>query len=165
MQFALRRFLQGENVPHSACFSADMAARDFAGQHAEGPVECTFSARRTADGADLALAVRAAVTGECARCLEPARKTYDFTCGYSVRPRDLEDPDFELPLTANGCLDVEELAYQELFLALPRVLLCSPDCPGLCPVCGNRKDRCTCAPTAGAAPADDRLSILQDLLR
>ena len=152
MVFDLRRFLQGGLPPQNTPFTADLSARDFLGVQVPAPAECNFSAQLAADGASLALAVKADTLGTCARCLEPVRQRYEFTSTFLVRPRDLADPDFELPLAPNGCLDVGELAYQELLLALPRVLLCSPDCPGLCPVCGQRKDACTCAPTADAAP-------------
>ena len=74
------------------------------------------------------MCVRAHIDAECARCLEPLTRDYDFTREYFVRDRDLEDPDFELPCNENGCLDLEELAYQELIFEVPAVLLCSADC-------------------------------------
>ncbi len=164
MVFDLHRFLQGEKPPANVPFTADSSRRDFGGVQVPSPAECNFSAQLAAEGAALALAVKAVAEGVCARCLGPVRRCFDFTCEYLVRPRELADPDFELPLDENGCLDVEELAYQELYLAIPRVLLCSPDCPGLCAVCGQRKDACTCAPTTDAAPADARLNVLKKLL-
>ena len=109
--------------------------------------------------------VKAQVEGECARCLAPVQQAYDFTREYLVRLRDLDDPDFELPLDEKGCLDLRELVYQELIFEVPRVLLCSPDCPGLCPICGKRKaDGCSCQTAEAAAPTDARLSILKQLL-
>ena len=117
------------------------------------------------DGATLLLCVRAHIDAECARCLEPLTRDYDFTREYFVRDRDLEDPDFELPCNENGCLDLEELAYQELIFEVPAVLLCSADCQGLCPICGKKKAAgCSCQPADNAAPADARLSILKQLL-
>lgn len=165
MVFDLRRFLAGEKPPADVQFSADFSGRDFADKQVTEPVQCAFTARLTSEGAALTLAVSARAEGPCARCLEPVREDHVFTCEYLVRPRDLEDPDFELPVDANSCLDVEELAYQELFMDLPGVLLCDPDCPGLCPVCGHKMDACTCEPTADAQPADARLSILKQFLK
>ena len=61
--------------------------------------------------------------------------------------------------------DVDELIFQELVLEVEPVLLCSPDCQGLCPVCGTPKAAgCTCCKAEDAAPADARLSILKQLL-
>ena len=71
----------------------------------------------------------------------------------------------QLTIAAEGCLDIRELVYQELIFKIPRVLLCSPDCQGLCPICGKRKAAgCNCQPADEAAPADARLSILKQLL-
>lgn len=96
---------------------------------------------------------------------EPITRDYDFQREYFVRDRDLEDPDFELPCNDNGCLDLEELAYQELIFEVPAVLLCSADCQGLCPICGRKKAAgCSCQPADNAAPVDARLSILKQLL-
>ena len=45
------------------------------------------------------------------------------------------------------------------------VLLCSPDCAGLCPRCGKKKAECVCPPEEEeTAPADARLAILKSLL-
>ena len=38
------------------------------------------------------------------------------------KERELDDPDFELPLDEKGCLDIRELVYQELIFKIPRVL-------------------------------------------
>ena len=90
---------------------------------------------------------------------------YTHSVDYFVKERELDDPDFELPLDEKGCLDIRELVYQELIFKIPRVLLCSPDCQGLCPICGKRKAAgCNCQPADEAAPADARLSILKQLL-
>ena len=92
-----------------------------------------FSATPTADGAALLLCVKAQIHAECARCLEPIQREYAFEREYNVRMRDVEDPDFELPCQEKGCLDLEELVFQELIFEVPTVLLCSPDCQGPMP--------------------------------
>lgn len=165
MQFDLRSFLENARVPYIAHFLADLSQADFGGFHLAAPAECDFTATPTADGAALLLCVKAQIASECARCLEPLRREYDFQREYLVRPKDLEDPDFELPCSEKGSLDLEELVYQELIFEVPTVLLCSPDCQGLCPVCGKKKAAgCTCRPERSDAPADARLSILKQLL-
>ena len=113
----------------------------------------------------LLLCVKADVRSECARCLEPLSRSYDFEREYFVRRRDLDDPDFELPCSEQGCLDLQELVFQELLFEVPPVLLCSADCQGLCPVCGKKKSAgCSCQTAEEAAPVDARLSILKQLL-
>ncbi len=165
MQFDLQGFLENARVPYQVHFMADLLQADFTGFQLAAPAECDFSATPTDDGAALLLCVKAQIKAECARCLEPLRRDYAFQREYLVRQRDLEDPDFELPCSEKGSLDLEELVYQELIFEVPTVLLCSPDCQGLCPVCGKKKSAgCTCRAEESAAPADARLSILKQLL-
>ena len=44
-------------------------------------------------------------------------------------------------------IDLTQVFLDELFLQLPMVSLCKPDCKGLCPVCGIdlNRFRCNCA--------------------
>ena len=165
MQFDLRNFLQSAKTPYTTHFFADLAQADFDGYRVAVPAECFFTATPTQEGAEMALQVKAQVEGECARCLAPVQQAYDFTREYLVRLRDLDDPDFELPLDEKGCLDLRELVYQELIFEVPRVLLCSADCLGLCPICGKRRvEGCHCRLTQEESPVDARLSILKQLL-
>ena len=165
MQFNLRTFLESGRKPYMAHFEADFSQADFGGYSVNAPAVCDFTATLTEDGAALLLCVKAQVSAECARCLEPIHREYDFQREYLVRMRDVDDPDFELPCKENGCLDLEELVFQELIFEVPAVLLCSADCQGLCPICGKKKAAgCTCQPADSAAPVDARLSILKQLL-
>ena len=165
MQFDLRAFLEGARKPYEAHFQADLTQSDFGGYTLAAPAECDFTATPTDDGAALLLCVKAQIHAECARCLEPLTQDYYFERDYLILPRDLEDPDFELPCNEQGCIDLDELVYQELIFEVPAVLLCSADCQGLCPICGKKKAAgCTCKPAADAAPVDARLSILKQLL-
>lgn len=165
MQFDLQSFLENARVPYDAHFLADLSQADFGGFKLTAPAECDFSATPTDDGAALLLCVKAQIDAECARCLEPIHKDYEFQREYWVRMRDVEDPDFELPCQEKGCLDLEELVFQELIFEVPPVLLCSADCQGLCHICGKKKAAgCTCQLADSAAPVDARLSILKQLL-
>ena len=165
MRFDLNKFLTAAKQPYAVSFRFDLSGRDWPGYQLPAPVTGEFRVDRTPEGARITLDAQAAVEAECARCLAPVHENYTIAQQYTVRPVDLEDPDFELPLDEEGLLDVEELVYQEIILAVPRVLLCSPDCLGLCPICGKRKAAgCTCQPADEAAPADARLSILKQLL-
>ena len=70
-----------------------------------------------------------------------------------------------LPLDEKGHLDVDEWLAQEFMFQIPTVLLCSADCPGLCPGAARRGQNCTCPPEEDkAAPVDARLAILKSLL-
>ncbi|HEV3054330.1 MAG TPA: DUF177 domain-containing protein, partial [Solirubrobacteraceae bacterium] len=44
--------------------------------------------------------------------------------------------ELESPYVDGGVLELGAWARDALALALPAQMLCRPDCPGLCPVCG-----------------------------
>lgn len=87
----------------------------------------------------MTLRANASVHGECARCLDPVIREETVDTEWTVKERDLDDPDFDLPLDEKGHLDVDEWLNQEFMFQIPTVLLCSADCAGLCPVCGKRR--------------------------
>ena len=103
--------------------------------------------------------------GECARCLAPVDGVFSLDFERTVAAEktlteqqliDLED---EYVVPNGGELDVDEPLREELLLGFPMKLLCSEDCPGLCPKCGKplREGDCGC-PTK---EIDPRLAILK----
>jgi uncharacterized protein len=63
---------------------------------------------------------------------------------------------------ADGKLELEETAIEQLMMEFPMKELCSPDCKGLCPKCGKdlNEGECGCV----KKEIDPRLAILQKLL-
>lgn len=167
MQFDLKQFLRTGRVPYSAALECDLSGYDWPGYEPVGPITGEFFAALDRDGkAQLQLSLKAEVTTPCARCLAPAFYSCSIERGWSVGPADLESDELELPISEKGMLDIDELAFQELVLELPTVLLCSPDCQGLCPVCGQPKAAgCSCCPAGPQEPAANQgLAILKELL-
>ena len=167
MQFDLKQFLRTGRVPYSAALECDLSGYDWPGYEPVGPITGEVFAALDRDGkAQLQLALKAEVTTPCARCLAPAFYSCSIERGWSVGPADLESDELELPISEKGMLDIDELAFQELVLELPTVLLCSPDCQGLCPVCGQPKAAgCSCCPAGPQEPAANQgLAILKELL-
>ena len=165
MQFDLRKFIATGTQPYRAEFQCDLSARDYAGARIEQPVDAVFTAEPDGDEVRMTLRTKALVHGECARCLDPVEREEAVEAEWTAKERDLDDPDFELPLDEKGHLDVDEWLAQEFMFQIPTVLLCSPDCAGLCPRCGKKKAECTCPPEeAELPPADARLAILKSLL-
>ena len=91
MQFNLRSFLDSACKPYETEFAADMSGADFGAFTLNTPAQCTFTATPTENGAALLLCVKADVRSECARCLEPLSRSYDFEREYFVRRRDLDE--------------------------------------------------------------------------
>jgi len=87
----------------------------------------------------------------CTRCLLTWTEAMDvpIEAVFRVEP---DDSDEELPILAGGHIDVGVLVHDEISLALPNRPLCSPDCLGLCPTCGNDLNMDPCD-GHGEAPA------------
>lgn len=164
MLFDLRKFLSAGLSPTVRRFEADLSGRDYFGAKVTAPVETIFTATRLEGEVDLRLEAEFTISGTCARCLDPVTEKHKVDAHWVVRECDFYDEDFELPLDGNGNLDVDAWLHQEVSLEVPQVLLCSAECLGLCPVCGKKRQECTCPEAGESKPADARLSILQSLL-
>lgn len=72
---------------------------------------------------------------------------------------DEDNDDFILLNTPQ--LDLDSLAGEDIFLALPSKILCSVNCKGLCQQCGKNlnNSQCNCKKTT-----DPRLAVLEQLL-
>ena len=89
------------------------------------------------------------VTAECSRCLEPIAWNESVALEQMFRypPTDArgsiietDDDDADTPLVVDETIDLEGPLRDAVVLALPIAPLCSPDCRGLCPECGERID-------------------------
>lgn len=102
---------------------------------AEVPVVLDVS-RMTGGGWSLRLRFQAEVQGPCMRCLGGASPSYSI----DAREVDQADGGAELdsPDVDGDVVDVGAWARDGLALALPSQVLCTPDCAGLCPECGER---------------------------
>jgi uncharacterized protein len=105
------------------------------------PVELDLRLEAVMEGVLVTGAATAALTGECARCLEP------ITDEIEVRFQELyvyddqgftSEEDDEVSMLEGDLLDLEPLLRDAVVLALPFQPLCTDDCPGLCPECGAR---------------------------
>ena len=116
-----------------------------------------------------------AVSGDllCSRCLEPvawhSTEAFQLTLA-TERPEALNDreddvelaeEDLDVVYLAGDKLDLEELAAEQILLALPMRVTCKDDCAGICPTCGGNRNiagACHCEPQG-----DPRWEALRDL--
>ena len=119
MQFDLRKFIATGRQPYHAEFQCDLSAHDYAGARIPQPVTAVFEAETDGDEVRMTLRANASVHGECARCLDPVIREETVDTEWTVKERDLDDPDFDLPLDEK---DPHGVALQcRLRRALPRV--------------------------------------------
>ncbi|HKG48350.1 MAG TPA: DUF177 domain-containing protein [Pyrinomonadaceae bacterium] len=92
---------------------------------------------------------------ECDRCLKPVELpvSTDFTLEY-ISGRDYESSEvvelteeqMSLAVFNGEALDIDEIAKEQILLAVPTRMLCREDCKGLCPECGTDRNtgECNC---------------------
>lgn len=162
MLLDVRKIFSAYDAPIKITESLSLSNEDFPGYEVFDPVDAEFLFVLEGKNLQLSFSFQARVDYECARCLERSQQVFHVNRSYLIRELDLRDPDAELPFTEEGKLDTHELVYSELLLEIPTVLLCSEDCAGLCPVCGEKRP-CACTHETNDA-VDERLSILKQLL-
>jgi uncharacterized protein len=141
-----------------------------------GNIQGQVRLTRVNNGIVVRAALHAPVTLECSRCLEPF--VTDLDLGFEERfipavdvytgvpvhevEEDEDDEDVYM-LDAHHELDLHEAVRQQAVMAVPMQPVHTPDCAGLCPICGiNRNEQqCDCQ---GTVPADPRLAGLRILL-
>ncbi len=102
---------------------------------------------------------------ECARCLMPFDNT--VTTGFDallLRHLDEDDLSDEIRLKiTDGCVDLEEIIKQMIYLSMPMKSLCKKDCEGICPNCGVNLniEKCKC----NEKSTDPRFDKLKEMLK
>jgi uncharacterized protein len=133
------------------------------------PVAGRLRISRTNRGLLVDARLTTAIAGECARCLRPlvtpvklrineeVLPSIDISSGVTVEPE--EGGDLEAPrLNDHHELDLRPLVIEAINIAEPIAPLCEPDCPGLCPECGERLEP---GHAHDDAEIDPRLEVLR----
>ena len=117
---------------------------ELAGDNGEYHVTGTVKLMRTSQGILASGKFTTGITGSCSRCLGEAKKQISFIIEEEFFPVidiasgiHLHPPPEEFTITDNHILDLGEAIRQYIIMAIPTRLLCRPDCPGMCPVCGQ----------------------------
>lgn len=96
-----------------------------------------------AEGVYVSGTVSASLTGECARCLDELSDSVTVELGeLFAYPESITDETTdadELPRVHDDQIDLEQTVRDAVVLALPLAPLCSEECLGLCPECGERR--------------------------
>ena len=136
---------------------------DFLAIAADEPIDIELKLESVSDGVLATANVRSLATGECTRCLDPLEIDIDENFielyEYSEDPRivrkrekkmserakakkqeedeELDEED-EVRQMDGEDIDLEGPIRDAIILNLPINPLCTPDCPGLCPECGEK---------------------------
>ena len=113
------------------------------------PIEGRVDLGRTNRGLIVRGELAASIEGECSRCLRPIEIPVTVRIEEEALPSI--HPESGLPLAAgtepdalrltdHHELELGPVVGEAISLAEPIAPLCQPDCPGLCPICGERLD-------------------------
>ncbi len=98
--------------------------------------DITYHLSAVMAGADLIVtgSVSVPLATVCARCLDDIRVPISVKklCFHFEKVKDLE-------------VDLTDDVREELLLAIPSCFYCSPDCKGICPMCGTNLNHASCA--------------------
>lgn len=151
----------GETLPLDCRF--DMSEVDFYGAcPLKSPVSVKGSAFSRAGIVTLSVECDCEYTAPCDRCGQETVKHYNVPIERVLVSQLENDENDEIILVQDFKLDLYELVYTEVVLAMPSKHLCTKDCKGLCFKCGkNLNDGpCGCA----TKEVDPRLRALAELL-
>jgi DUF177 domain-containing protein len=131
-------------------------------------VRLSGSAAPGGRGVDLRAHLDADLTLTCGRCLDPVPFPVSTDLALILVPEepaaeagaeiDVTDDDAALFACPEGKCDLGALATEQIYLSLPLKPLCSDACLGLCPQCGQNRNRASC--DCQRAEIDPRLAPL-----
>ena len=155
-------FIRHQTVGYSRKFPIDLATVHIRPDLNLADLVGSVLVTRTTQGLLVQIALRANVLSECARCLvnfsQPLEA--DITELYAFTVNSVTDSGLLLP--ENGIIDIGPIVREEMLLSIPISSICSPDCKGLCPICGENLNETVCH--HDDENIDPRLSVLKSLL-
>ena len=117
------------------------------------PAEIQGHARRVGTEVELRGRVTARLEVTCGRCLNPVE--VPISTGFTERfvravswaadeQHELQEEDLNVSVFDGAGIELDDLAREEILLAVPANVLCRDDCRGLCPTCGNDRNQGDC---------------------
>lgn len=110
------------------------------------PIEVDVTLESVVEGIWVSGTADVEIAAECSRCLDPI--SWSESVGieqlYRYPPTDARgaviesDDEDDSPEVVDETIDLEEPLRDAVVLSLPLAPLCRPDCPGICPECGER---------------------------
>ncbi|MGI3781720.1 MAG: YceD family protein [Janthinobacterium lividum] len=108
------------------------------------PLELDLRIESVVEGVLVTGTAKMEAVGECVRCLREVRVGVEVDVQelfvYDASSEAGYDDDDEVSLVQGDLVDLEPVLRDDVVLDLPFQPLCTPDCSGLCPVCGARLD-------------------------
>ena len=107
---------------------------------------------------------------ECDRCLTRAEFPLDTRFDLFYRPSRaldsaeevaIDEGEAEMGFYEGAGLELEDILREQVMLLMPMQRVCSPECRGICPVCGKNRNEVAC--DCREEPVNDRWSELRKI--
>jgi uncharacterized protein len=117
------------------------------------PVKVEGKVKKGIAQVDVSGRIKGEIELDCSRCLQPQSTILDipFNVEYvsaehytTAKEAELGERDLEVAIYEDGKINLDELAREQILLALPTRFYCKEDCQGLCPKCGENKNLTNC---------------------
>lgn len=145
-------------------FDADIEYWGQVYSFAEG-ISIKASALGDRSGITLEFSLMASASVPCSRCLEDAPLDIFGNFRYFYKPlpeigseHKEGDESTVFVDSIEGELDISDQIWESLIISLPEKVLCSEGCSGLCPFCGQNRNKVACG--CSDESLDPRLEIL-----
>ena len=144
------------------CFAYDDLSAE-GEQLTVSPVKVRGQVRNTGGLVELCYTAEFTYSKPCDRCLAIAEKSvrqeFVHTLALSAENEDNDD----IIIVAGYTLDLFSLVRDDILLEMPIKHLCSEDCLGLCPICGQNLNEGSCGCKKEAV--DPRMAVLDQLFK
>ena len=131
-------------------------------QLAVSPVKVSGQVRNTGGLVELRYTAEFSYSKPCDRCLVPAEKQVEQAFVHTLALSAENEDDDDIIIVAGYTLDLFSLVRDDILLEMPIKHLCSENCLGLCPICGQNLNEGSCGCKKEAV--DPRMAVLDELL-
>lgn len=154
MRISLAKLWKEPGVKEDFAFVWENYSEDLGEASLIKPLQVKGNISNRGNYLELMLSIDTEITLPCSRCLEEVRLPLklEVTEQYCAEEEwmkydQLKDTYSSVIFLENeDWLDLKEVVQENLLLSLPMRMLCTPDCPGICPDCGKnlKKGQCNC---------------------
>ncbi len=166
-EMGLEKVRFDKNFPAGAIQFLDQKLRQAGPLHAAGVAELVENT-----GGEILIRghLEVAMEADCDLCLETARYPVEieFDLRYEPAKSGPEGAEVALDKQASDVdfyrgdgLELEDVLREQVLLALPMQRTCREECKGICPVCGENRNRVECG--CELKPPDDRWAALRNM--
>ena len=158
----LEPIFNNEGMVKEFSYELDLSEQELSGvKPFSTPVRVSGSVGNHTGVVELSAKAEFVLDMDCDRCAKPIKLALTADVFHTLVTSLNDEANDELLLINELRFDLDPLVTEDIFLELPSKFLCSEDCKGVCPKCGQdlNTGSCSCS-----KETDPRLDVLKQLL-